>query len=261
MKVKKSLGPRVKIKQKEIAAWYRPDFGYNVWFCVFSLVCIHSSYLMQWAAVMTQLAAIRDPPQVCLHAPSFSYCREIWRQRGGYTHTLCLSNSRNLIYGDARAACQRHMPVNDYRWLPPPKFTCQGQLWGLASSPFTTREVRGSMAGVPHPRAAWKGDEIQKWNTSWQETNFWWTSSLFWWKNNSLLAHNHLPLQKSHWDNIENSGKPDVLTASNENWSQHDGKHADGCFNLGTQVTHTQTRAHMTLFKLFHHRQHKLQMW
>lgn len=43
--------------------------------CILVFLC--SSYLMQWAAVMTQLAAIRDPPQVCLHSPSLSYCREI----------------------------------------------------------------------------------------------------------------------------------------------------------------------------------------
>lgn len=47
--------------------------------CVFMF--LWCSYLMQWAAVMTQLAAIREPPQVCLHTPSLSYCREIWRQQ------------------------------------------------------------------------------------------------------------------------------------------------------------------------------------
>lgn len=36
--------------------------------------------------------------------------------------------------------------------------TCQGQLWGLASSPLTTRVMRGSMGGFPHPKAA---EEIQ----------------------------------------------------------------------------------------------------
>ena len=31
--------------------------------------------------------------------------------------------------------------------------TCQGQLLGLASTPFTTRDEMGSMGGVPQPRA------------------------------------------------------------------------------------------------------------
>lgn len=52
-----------------------------MWLCVFVFMFLCCSYLMQWAAVMTQLAAIRDPPQVCLHTPSLSYCREICRQR------------------------------------------------------------------------------------------------------------------------------------------------------------------------------------
>lgn len=41
-----------------------------------------------------------------------------------------------------------------------------------------------------------KGIEIQNWNTSWPETNFWWTSSLFCWKSNSLPTHNHLTITK-----------------------------------------------------------------
>lgn len=32
---------------------------------------------------------------------------------------------------------------------------------------------------------------------------------------------------------------PDVLTASNEHWSQHNGDHVDWCFCFGTQDTHT----------------------
>lgn len=42
---------------------------------------------MQWAAVRTQLGAMRLPPQVWRKLPSFSYCREICREeaieRGG----------------------------------------------------------------------------------------------------------------------------------------------------------------------------------
>lgn len=36
------------------------------------------SYLMQWAAVRTQLLATREPPQVCCHFPEEKICRETW---------------------------------------------------------------------------------------------------------------------------------------------------------------------------------------
>lgn len=41
------------------------------------------SYLMQWAAVRTQLLATRVPPQVWDHFPKDWYCRETW---GGGEH-------------------------------------------------------------------------------------------------------------------------------------------------------------------------------
>lgn len=44
------------------------------------------SYLMQWAAVRTQLLATRVPPQVWDHFPKDWYCRETCRGRGAQAH-------------------------------------------------------------------------------------------------------------------------------------------------------------------------------
>lgn len=39
---------------------------------------MESSYLMQWAAVITQLLATKEPPQVWYHLPEERYCRDTW---------------------------------------------------------------------------------------------------------------------------------------------------------------------------------------
>lgn len=44
------------------------------------------SYLMQWAAVRTQLLATRVPPQVWDHFPKDWYCRETCGGRGAQAH-------------------------------------------------------------------------------------------------------------------------------------------------------------------------------
>lgn len=48
-----------------------------------NLVYCQAIYLMQWAAVKTQLESIRVPPQVWAQTPFLLYWREIWKDKRG----------------------------------------------------------------------------------------------------------------------------------------------------------------------------------
>lgn len=98
-------------------------------------VAILSCYFfhqMQCPAVSTQRGPIRVPPQVWWkRLPCFT-CREIWRKMWKEN-----GDCAGTFTGESEGYS-----------------TCQGQLCGRASSPFTTLLVSGLTAGVPHPKTA-----------------------------------------------------------------------------------------------------------
>lgn len=72
-------------------------------------------YLMQCAAVSTQLGEMRVPPQVCLQAPSRLYCSEIWtaaRSHEGWWPPIPMPPTVGM----------------DPTWHMVPPLTCHGQL-------------------------------------------------------------------------------------------------------------------------------------
>lgn len=105
------------------------------------------AHLMQWAAVSTKLLAIKVPPHVCLHVLSFRYWREIWRRGHVSVH-------RDPIPCPAPPTSHPSPPT------PATVLTCQGQLWGTALSPPTTRAARlGWKVGTPQLEAGETGEE------------------------------------------------------------------------------------------------------
>lgn len=99
------------------------------------------AHLMQWAAVSTWLGLIRVPPQVCLHVLSLRYWREICRGECG----------RMLFQPQGHTP---HSPLHPASHTRCSELTCQGQLWGMASSPPTTRADRlGWKMGTPQLEA------------------------------------------------------------------------------------------------------------